>query len=102
MTTGQVEYFFSTRRLRPYVGLEAGLYASNSTAEFYNYGSTSPRETFFGTSRDFSVSPKAGLQWSITQSIGVNTELGYHYIVNGNDDHTATVSLGAFVKFGKR
>ncbi|WP_288424293.1 outer membrane beta-barrel protein [uncultured Spirosoma sp.] len=102
MTTGQVEYFFSTRRLRPYVGLEAGLYTSNNTTEFYDYGSTSPRETFSGTSRNVGLSPKAGLQWSITQSVGVNAELGYHYIFDGNDNHTATVSLGAFVKFGKR
>lgn len=102
ITTGQVEYFFSTRRLRPYVGLEAGLYASNYTSSFYDSGSMSPRESFSGTSRNFGVSPKAGLQWSITPLVGINTELGYHYVFDGNDNHTATLSAGAFIKFGRR
>ncbi len=101
ITTGQVEYFFSTTRLRPYAGLEAGLYSSYFTLNYYDYNSNSPI-SLSGASHNFGVSPKVGLQYAISQSVGVNAELGYHYVFDGNDSHIATLSAGAFVKFGRQ
>ncbi|GAB4006759.1 hypothetical protein GCM10028808_09260 [Spirosoma migulaei] len=95
MVTGQAEYFFSQSALRPYVGVEAGLYRAAASVEI-----TSGAQTLKSADNDskFGVAPKVGLQYAISPAFGVNADAGYH-IVFSEGDTGKMLLLGAGVYF---
>jgi outer membrane protein W len=95
MVTGQAEYFFSESALRPYVGLEAGLYRAAANVEITGGGQTVKSSD---SDSQFGLAPKVGLQYAISPALGVNADAGYH-IVFGNGDTGKSLLLGAGVYF---
>lgn len=97
MVTGQLEYFLTQRRLRPYIGVESGLYADRSRNE------TSGRPTIHYAGNYFGGAPKIGFQYSIIPTIGINLDAGYHFIVDGNTpSKSLLLSGGVFFTVGSK
>ena len=99
MVTGQAEYFFTESALRPYVGVEAGLYRAGSTVEI-----TSGAQTLKSSDSDsnFGVAPKVGLQYAISPAFGVNADAGYHLIFgNGGTGKWLLLGAGVYFRFGQ-
>ncbi|MCK8490423.1 porin family protein [Spirosoma sp. RP8] len=100
IVTGQAEYFFSTSALRPYVGLEAGLYRAAGTVEISN-GYQTFKES--ASSADFGVAPKVGLQYALSPSLGLNADAGYHLIFgDGEIGKWLLLGAGVYFTFGQK
>lgn len=100
MVTGQAEYFFSESALRPYVGIEAGLYRAAATLEI-----TSGSQTTKASDSDskFGVAPKIGLQYAISPAFGVNADAGYHIIfTEGDTGKMILLGAGVYFAFGQK
>ncbi|NEU69545.1 porin family protein [Spirosoma agri] len=100
MVTGQAEYFFSESALRPYVGVEAGLYRTAATLEISNgYNS----EKASDNASNFGVAPKVGLQYALSPAIGINVDAGYHIVFDdGETGKLLLLGAGVFFTFGQR
>ncbi|MGF7215692.1 outer membrane protein W [Spirosoma lacussanchae] len=99
--TGQAEYFFSEAAypLRPYAGLEAGMYRSayklDLTTNAGVGGTDSDNVTNFG------IAPKAGVQYAITSALGVNFDAGLHLIFGeGGTSKALLLGLGVYYNLG--
>jgi outer membrane protein W len=104
IVTGQAEYFLTQSKegLQPYAGLEAGLYASKVTFDITGPGILGTT-TVSGSTNNFGLVPKVGLQYAITPTIGVNAEAGYQLVFgDGSVGKSLLLNLGAFYKFGRR
>ncbi|AUD01325.1 outer membrane beta-barrel protein [Spirosoma pollinicola] len=100
MVTGQAEYFFSESALRPYVGLEAGLYRAAATVEI-----TNGIQTLKSADNDskFGVAPKVGLQYAVAPSFGINADAGYHIVfTEGDTGKMLLLGAGVYFVFGQR
>jgi outer membrane protein W len=100
MVTGQAEYFFSESALRPYAGIEAGLYRAAATVEI-----TAGSGTFKASDSDsqFGLAPKVGLQYALSPMLGVNADAGYHIIFgNGETGKSLLLGAGVYLVFGQR
>ena len=96
IVTGQAEYFFTESALRPYVGLESGLYHSSLSVDVP--GLISDSESF----NDFGVAPKVGLQYLISPGFGLNVDAGYHLIFSdGETSKSLLLGAGVFFTFGQ-
>lgn len=97
--TGQGEYFLTTSALRPYIGLEAGLYNA-----WISFESTNVKTDLSSDSNSFLlIGPKAGIQYAVTKAIGLNMEASYEFITDRNyTSRVLFVNAGGFVKFGRR
>lgn len=71
--TGQAEYFFSESALRPYVGLEAGLYRAAGTVEISDGYQTLKLSD---SASNFGLAPKVGLQYALSPALGINADVG--------------------------
>lgn len=101
MATGQAEYFFTESALRPYVGVEAGLYSA--TAKFEIKVPSQDPVSESATVNSFGVAPKVGLQYAITPAIGVNLDAGYHVVFNdGETGKLLVLGAGVFFTFGQK
>lgn len=99
MVTGQAEYFFSESALRPYVGLEAGLYRAAATVEISSGAQTYKASD---SASDFGVAPKVGLQYAISPAFGLNADAGYHLIFSdGSTGKSLLLGAGIFFLFGQ-
>ncbi|GAB3790686.1 hypothetical protein GCM10028818_61150 [Spirosoma horti] len=100
MVTGQAEYFFSTSALRPYVGVEAGLYRAAARAEISNGYQTLK---FSDSNSNFGVAPKVGLQYAISPAFGVNADAGYHIVFSdGETGKSLLLGAGVYFMFSQR
>lgn len=100
MVTGQAEYFFSTSALRPYVGLEAGLYRAAVSAEISD-GYQTLKLSDSGS--NFGIAPKVGLQYAISPAFGVNADAGYHIVFNdGETGKSLLLGAGVYFMFGQK
>lgn len=96
IATPQIEYFFSEGSLRPYVGLEAGIYHDTFKYDISGYGSDSQSQTNFGGA------PKLGLQYMFTPAIGIDVNAGYHYIFyKGGGDGGLLLGAGVVFNLGQ-
>lgn len=78
--TGEVDYFLTKAKLRPYVGIETGLYRST-----FRLDTNVPAvETTTFSNTNFGFAPKIGLQYAITPTIALNTDVGYHIVIYRN------------------
>lgn len=99
MVTGQAEYFFSESALRPYVGLEAGLYRSAATVEI-----TSGAQSFkaYDSASNFGIAPKVGLQYALSPAFGLNADAGYHLVFSdGSTGKSLLLGAGIYFLFGQ-
>ncbi|MCK8494968.1 porin family protein [Spirosoma sp. RP8] len=100
MVTGQAEYFFSQSALRPYAGLEAGLYRSATKVEIsdgYNTFKASDSANKFG------IAPKVGLQYALSPVVGINVDAGYHIVFDDGETGKAfLLGAGVYFTFGKK
>ncbi|RYC72131.1 OmpW family outer membrane protein [Spirosoma sordidisoli] len=99
--TAQGEYFFNevVPSLRPYAGLEAGMYRTaykiDLTTNAGSLGSVSDNFTNFG------FAPKAGVQYALTPALGVNVDAGLHLIFGEGTTSTALLlGLGVYYNLG--
>ncbi|UHG89796.1 outer membrane beta-barrel protein [Spirosoma oryzicola] len=100
MVTGQAEYFFSTSALRPYVGLEAGLYRAAATFEITNGYQTFKASN---SANNFGTAPKVGLQYALSPSLGLNADAGYHLIFgDGETGKWLLLGAGVYFTFGQK
>lgn len=100
MVTGQAEYFFSQSALRPYVGVEAGLYRAAATVEITDgYQALKSSDS----ASNFGVAPKVGLQYALSPAFGVNADAGYHVIFSdGETGKLLLLGAGVYFRFGQR
>ncbi len=100
MVTGQAEYFFSASALRPYVGVEAGLYRSDATVEI-NDGNQTFKLADSGSY--FGVAPKVGLQYAVSPAFGINADAGYHIVFSdGEAGKSLLLGAGVYFMFGQK
>ncbi|MFD2572630.1 OmpW family outer membrane protein [Spirosoma soli] len=98
--TGQAEYFFSESALRPYVGIEAGLYRAAGTVEISDGFNTIKASE---SANNFGVAPKVGLQYAISPAFGVNADAGYHIVFSdGDTSKFLLLGAGVYFTFGQR
>ncbi len=82
------EYLFMTDNVRPYAGVDLGLY--NFMAKF---GSESNSEIKFG------LAPVAGLQFGINDNIYLNANTKYHLILDPDIDNFWSFNIGVGYRF---
>ncbi|GAB4044936.1 OmpW family outer membrane protein [Spirosoma jeollabukense] len=99
MVTGQAEYFFSESALRPYVGVEAGLYRAGASLEISS-GAQGLKSS--DSDSNFGVAPKVGLQYAISPAFGLNADAGYHLIFgDGSTGKWLLLGAGVYFRFGQ-
>ena len=110
--TGSIDYYFGKAPVRPYIGLDVGVYFTKyvySNSASYNQ---SNNHAYFG------VAPRAGLNVELGKSFGVFGQAGWNFLFGtGNEDHITvpgintplstkatddfwTFDLGILFKFG--
>jgi len=99
--TAQAEYFFNevVPSLRPYTGLEAGLYRTATKIDLTtNTGSLGSVSDNFN---NFGFAPKAGVQYAIIPNLGVNFDAGLHLVFGEGTTSTALLlGLGVYYNLG--
>ncbi|MGA0558416.1 hypothetical protein ACO2Q8_17275 [Larkinella sp. VNQ87] len=91
--TAMVEYYFTDGFLRPYLGAEAGVYATGYRVKFGSQESSKINSTHAG------VAPKVGLVLALG-NLGIFAEGGYN-ILFGNKDGSANVGSIGNVNFDR-
>jgi len=91
--TAQGEFFFTEGKVRPYLGVEAGIYIARAKISFAGV-SESDSDSRIG------VAPKAGIQFMFTEKIGIDINAGYHLIIPKDGEEVGkTLVLGAGLVF---
>ncbi len=95
---GEVDYFLTTSKLRPYAGIEAGLYRST-----FRLDTTIPLvESTTYSSNDFGFAPKIGVQYAMSPAIALNAEVGYHLVIfRSTTSRSLLLSAGVFFTIAK-
>lgn len=91
--TGMIDYYFTDGFLRPYIGAEAGVYATGYRIKFNG------QETSKINSTNVGVAPKVGLMLALG-NLGIFAEGDYN-IMFGNKDGSADVGGIGNVNFDK-
>lgn len=72
--TANFTYYFMTETLKPYAGIDLGLYTASSDAD----GAESES--------DFGFAPVVGMEYAFTDALALNVNLKYNYIMSKDDD----------------
>lgn len=91
--TGMVDYYLSDGFLRPYIGAEAGIYATAYTIKLNGQETSKVNSTRFG------VAPKVGLLM-VLGNLGIFAEADYH-ILFGNKNESVNVGSANNINFDK-
>jgi len=81
--TLSAEYIFLTDNVRPYAGLDLGLYTFGA-----KFGSSSSSESRLG------LAPVAGMQYNINDNLFLNSSFKYHLILDSGTDGLFSFSFG--------
>lgn len=96
---GQAEYFVTTSAWQPYVGVEVGLVRNTYRTELASDVVGIVDVVNEGRNYYFNLGPRAGIQYMITPSIGINAEATYKLIVDRGSPENQTLLLGGGVVF---
>lgn len=101
---GQAEYFFTTSAWQPYVGVEIGLIRHTYRTEISDFTSGAIDLVNAGRNYFLSVGPKAGIQYMISSTVGINTEATYKLIIDGGsaEKQALLVNGGVVFKIGNQ
>jgi len=75
-TSGMLEYYFGERDIRPYVGMDAGFYFTNSVLQIKDGNTTITDESH--SQSYFGLGPKIGLGLDLTSFIGFFGQIQYN------------------------
>lgn len=96
---GQAEYFFTTSAWQPYVGVEIGLIRHTYRTEISDFTSGAIDAVNAGRNYFFSVGPKAGIQYMISSTVGINAEATYKLIIDGGSAEKQALLINGGVVF---
>ena len=93
--TVNAQYFFTEEGFRPYAGMGLGLYGLGGSLEVAGASED------FETQNEFGLAPHVGAQYFFNESVGLDLNLKYHYIMTEEEATTAFgVNLGLVFQFG--
>jgi len=93
-------YFITEGGIKPYAGLDLGLYSSKTKVTVKVLGISQSADA--GSSTDFGLAPVVGLQFGLTDALAIDVNAKYHHIfTEGEATSFIGFNLGLVYTFGK-
>ena len=91
-------YYFLTKSIQPYAGVDAGLYTAGYKEEYPDY----PEENYSESASKFGLAPVVGLQFKLSNALALDVNAKYNLIfTEGGPAKILGFNVGIVYAFGK-